>query len=63
MEGKPKRQIAFLVEIDTDDDFRKIRRFLKSLLRTFGIRCLSVRPAETTIVFKSELEARKDGRA
>jgi hypothetical protein len=60
---KPKRQVAILVELDEgDNDFCKLRRFLKCLLRSYGIRCISIRHPSETVTFKSESQARKDGR-
>jgi hypothetical protein len=61
--SKPKRMVAILLELDEgDNDFLKLRRFLKCILRSYGMKCISVREPETTVAFKSEAEARKDGR-
>jgi hypothetical protein len=53
--AKPKkRQIAMRVELDEgDNDFHKLRRFLKCLLRSYGIKCLSIQPPEKTVTFAS----------
>jgi hypothetical protein len=46
-----KTRLAILIEFDTKDDWRNIRRLLKSMLRTYGMRCLAVRPPEETTTF------------
>ncbi len=52
--NKPKRRIALLIEIPAgmeNAQLASIRRFLKSLVRNYGIRCLSVLPPADTITF------------
>jgi hypothetical protein len=48
MDGKKmnKQKIAFLIEIGPDD-WRVVARLLKRLLRTYGFRCLAIRPAKS----------------
>jgi hypothetical protein len=44
----PAKQIAITVEVGTDHDWCKIRRLLKALLRSYGLKCVSVEPAKPT---------------
>jgi hypothetical protein len=63
MDGKPKRMVAILLELDEDDnDFLKLRRFLKCILRSYGMKCISIREPSETVTFKSESQAKEDGR-
>jgi len=50
-----KRRIAILIEIPNDQHgMSALRLFLKGLLRSFGIRCLSIREPCETVTFKDE---------
>ena len=55
--NKPKRRVALLIEIPAameNAQFASIRRLLKSLIRNYGIRCLSVLPPAETITFSEK---------
>ena len=50
-----KRRIALLIEISNDQHgMSALRIFLKGLLRSFGITCLSIREPKDTVTFKDE---------
>jgi hypothetical protein len=54
------RRLALLIEIPSDKSglgIAALRRFLKGLVRSYGIRCLSVLPPEQTKTFGSERHA------
>ena len=52
-----KRRVAMLLELEEgDDDLPKLRRFLKCLLRSYGLRCVSIRPPKETNTFGSATE-------
>ncbi len=52
--NQPKRRIAILIEIpDRQHGLSALRIFLKGLLRSFGIRCISVLPPSETRTFGS----------
>jgi len=51
-----KRQIAILIEMDTVDDMPSLRRMLKCLLRSYGMKCLAIRPPKETNTFGSATE-------
>jgi len=51
-----KRRIAILIEIPNDQHgMSALRIFLKGLLRSFGIMCLSIREPKDTVTFKNEV--------
>lgn len=47
------RRIAMLIELpnDLETDSTSLRRFLKALLRSYGMRCLSIKPPAETKTF------------
>ena len=53
---KDRRRIAILVELpaDNSDGMISLRRFLKGLLRSFGIKCLSIKHPSETATFGEE---------
>ena len=52
-----KRRIAILVELpatapSSPSGIQNLRRFLKMLIRSYGIKCLSIREPGQTVTFK-----------
>ena len=61
---KPSRRVALLIEIPAgmeNAQLASIRLLLKSLIRNYGIKCLSVLPPAETITFGNQ--ATKNERA
>ena len=54
--GPPKRRIAILIELPADNQsgMSALRLFLKGLLRSFGIKCLSIREPKDTVTFRDQ---------
>ncbi len=49
-----KRRIALLLEYNCDQlGHSALRKLLKGLLRSFGIKCLSIRDPSDTVTFRS----------
>lgn len=58
---KPRR-IAMLIELPSgleNEGIAALRRFLKSLIRTYGIKCISIIPSEEAKVFAVAQNASK----
>lgn len=52
MSENGRQLVAILVSIPAGDDgLRALRAFLKSALRTWGIRCHAIRPPADTVTF------------
>jgi len=51
-----KRRIAILLELPSDDQngMAALRLFLKGILKSFGIKCLSIRDTKDTVTFASK---------
>lgn len=59
---EPKR-IALLIELPDDSNglgMIALRRFLKGLIRSYGMKCLSIRPPEDTVTFGATPEGKED---
>ena len=57
-----KRRIALLLELPDDSEglgMIALRRFLKGLVRSFGIKCVSIKEPSQTSTFKSEADEAK----
>ena len=54
--SEQRRRIAILIELPDDNQHGMIalRRFLKGLLRSFGIRCLSIREPNETVTIRDD---------
>lgn len=60
--SKAKRKIALLLELPDDTaglGIIALRRFLKGLVRSFGIRCLSIKEPSETKAFGENTEGSK----
>lgn len=58
-----RKRIAILLELPDDSSglgMLALRRFLKGLLRSYGMRCLSIRPPEDTVTFGGNVDSKED---
>lgn len=58
-----RKRIAILLELPDDSSglgMLALRRFLKGLIRTYGMRCLSIRPPEDTVTFGGNVDGKED---
>lgn len=58
-----RKRIAILLELPDDSSglgMLALHRFLKGLLRSYGMRCLSIRPPEDTVTFGGNVDGKED---
>ncbi|MEQ1828944.1 MAG: hypothetical protein ABL921_23480 [Pirellula sp.] len=58
-----RKRIAILLELPDDSSglgMLALRRFLKGLIRYYGMRCLSIRPPEDTVTFGGNLDGKDE---